>query len=325
MFCVHRDEQLRETRFKPIVIPAIDSRLGSPFMRAYPPELDRFGISEETFLSFLDQLNHVMKPNQVVEAVGIAGGAVTLVPEPVAMITGNAISVSADIAVEQVSRFCTAMLLRTANRDSFGPHGLVARIARLDTVAEIAGIPILDKDHKVADDLRFLPRYETNQDLGLQTPHARRLKALEQWISPLSIAQRHVSDLPDHQLGKLSRMNAALSDWEMKHDERKLLKSRVKGRSKLLEKQQSAKVRYEKEEKKLIEIQSKIELDCMRGRNTEDHEQELKERCDKLQIQHEKRLKQIEKESTKEDKEERCIRKIYFLLITQLNSRGYSS
>lgn len=50
------------------------------FVRAYPPDLLRCGIDQETFLRFIDGLNKSVACNAAVEAVDLAGEAVGAVP-----------------------------------------------------------------------------------------------------------------------------------------------------------------------------------------------------------------------------------------------------
>lgn len=50
------------------------------FVRAYAPDLLRCGISQETFLQFIDGLNKSVASNAAVEAVNVAGEAVGAVP-----------------------------------------------------------------------------------------------------------------------------------------------------------------------------------------------------------------------------------------------------
>ncbi|KAK7697869.1 hypothetical protein SLS64_013122 [Diaporthe eres] len=50
------------------------------FVRAYAPDLLRCGISQETFLQFIDGLNKSVASNAAVEAVNIAGEAVGAIP-----------------------------------------------------------------------------------------------------------------------------------------------------------------------------------------------------------------------------------------------------
>lgn len=50
------------------------------FVRAYAPDLLRCGISQETFLQFVDGLNNSVASNAAVEAVNIAGEAVGAIP-----------------------------------------------------------------------------------------------------------------------------------------------------------------------------------------------------------------------------------------------------
>lgn len=50
------------------------------FVRAYAPDLLRCGISQETFLQFIDGLKKSVASNAAVEAVNIAGEAVGAIP-----------------------------------------------------------------------------------------------------------------------------------------------------------------------------------------------------------------------------------------------------
>jgi hypothetical protein len=66
-----------------VVIPRIDS-VGKmttplPFLRAYSPALEAFGISETDFLHFIDNLAMAQTPPATIQAMEVAGAAIGFV------------------------------------------------------------------------------------------------------------------------------------------------------------------------------------------------------------------------------------------------------
>lgn len=184
---------------KPIAIPATSAKFGSPFLRAYPPWLaGYYRIDRPAFLGFLDDLNRcaVARPPVKDSRTGRRTSSPTCPwpPKPT----------NADCRrrhqcggrggdVFAISKGRTEACVRAANRDVFAPRGLKVEIAKLDALAKIAGMPILDpvtgKVNKKAAILAPLDHIQESQPLSVEQ---RRLDAFQTWIAPLDL-----TPLPD--------------------------------------------------------------------------------------------------------------------------------
>lgn len=333
----------RDVRLEKLVaIPSATSKRASQFLRAYPPSLAAFSISESEFLQFLDTLNDVCKTSPPLEVLSIAGSIVGLVPLATAQIVGTAVNLAADVGAGALTYGRSEMELRKANKELFGPRGLKAEIAKLDAVARLTGMPILDASGKFNKDLQLLGSID-EVDLNISIT-SRRLDAMQPWIAALEMAGPRVSPTSQN---KLSQLNAKIDE-----------KMRVKKEQKMLAKRREVLQDYGEGSK---EIQSKVEKDTYKveeelGREIEKIQREIErseqkgerkpekqqEKMDKLQRKlakaHEEREKELakinrgyekdvgklEKDKIKGDKEQKKMREILWLTIRKV-SEGENS
>ncbi|KAJ6120449.1 hypothetical protein N7523_004729 [Penicillium sp. IBT 18751x] len=196
---------------RPIAIPAIDYARESPFLRSYAPVLNEHNIPKDKFLAFLDELNEVMTTSPPMQVLDATGGILKSVPIlfPLHWI-GSAVSGLANLGGQGISKSRSDTAIRQANKELFAPHGLKAEIAKLDALAHIAKIPILDSQGKVnrhASLIQQLGELSTapvdeSQENDLQQ---RRIRVLQPWISELEL---HIK--PWTSKSRLTRFNAAL-------------------------------------------------------------------------------------------------------------------
>ncbi|KAK1149702.1 hypothetical protein N8T08_005255 [Aspergillus melleus] len=199
-------------RNNPIAIPATGSSNDSPFTRAYAPILADYNLPRESFLSFLDQLNKVVATSPPLQVLDATGGVLQSVPIlfPLHWI-GSAVSGLANLGSQGVSKSRTDSAIRQANKDIFGPRGLKAEIAKLDALAHVANIPILDSQGKVSRQTPLLQRLlnesgdDFNEPIESLDLQQRRIKILQPWIADLEL-----EILPWTTKSKLTRFNAAL-------------------------------------------------------------------------------------------------------------------
>ncbi|KAF3766426.1 hypothetical protein M406DRAFT_240565, partial [Cryphonectria parasitica EP155] len=303
---------------KPIAIPATSAKLGSPFMRAYPPWLTSYSIDRVAFLGFLDDLNRCAVANPPVQVLGLAAQVVGLVPLATAQIVGGAVQLSASVATFALSKGRTEMCLRDANRKLFAPQGLKVEVARLDALAKIAEIPVLDpvtgKLDKKAPVLLPLEGVEAySQGLSAQQ---RRLDSLQEWIAPLDMAPLPEVKQSTNVLGKIHMM---ASEGQRKKEEKKILKDREKALEKhhdINKDQEKERSKFGKEMQKLEREETKVRLKRSSSTRTtlKDLRKVDKDR-EKLVKEHEKEMEKLHKDKGKEDKEEKGIRKILWLVI----------
>lgn len=213
--------QSAQSNKKPIAIPAVDSSFDSPFMRAYAPVLKDYKLPQEVFFSFLDRLNKAVSSSPPLQVLDATGGVLNAVPIlfPLHWI-GSAVSGIAKLGNSGVSKSRADSLLKDANKDIFGPRGLKIEVAKLDALAHIAKIPILDSRGKVSRQAPLLQQLsavearpessaaaEGNIEMAMDAQQ-RRLRILQPWIADLEL-----DILPWTSQSKLTRFNAALKKY----------------------------------------------------------------------------------------------------------------
>ncbi|RDW71678.1 hypothetical protein BP5796_07712 [Coleophoma crateriformis] len=195
-------------RRKPIAIPAIGASFDAPFIRAYPPMLMDYKLPKEVFFSFLDNLNEVVASSPPLQVLDAAGGILRPVPILFPLhFLGAAVSSLANLGSLGVSKGGTERAIRQANKEVFGPRGLKVEIAKLDALAFMAGIPILDSKGQVSRQSSLLQPIVTEssgEKSSLDTIQ-RQLKLLEPWV-----AEAEIEPLPWTSKSKLTRFNESL-------------------------------------------------------------------------------------------------------------------
>lgn len=255
------------------------------------------------FLQFLDGLNRAAVASPPIQVLGLAGNIVSMVPLHTAQIVGGAVNTAAKIGTVAVSKGRVEAHLREANRDIFGPKGLKAEIAKLSALAVMAKMPILGPDGKVDKNLPLLQDLE-DDTLTLPAQH-RRVQALEKWIEKLEVL-----DLPtaEQSSNPISKMHASASERQRRKEEEKLVKDRSK-----------AEKDWKKDSKKLEREYNKkmreLERDENRARKKGD-EEKLDKIGDKMDRVQEKFGTKMNGGIGGNKAEEKLLRKIYFLTVT---------
>ena len=134
---------------------------------------------------------------------------------------GSAVSGLANLGGQGISKSRADSAIRNANKDIFGPRGLKAEIAKMDAVAHIANIPVLDSQGKIN---RQAPLVRQLNDLSYpSSDEAHELDHLQQRIQVLQpwIAELNVDTLPWTSKSRLHRFNAALKKNNNPDDKRK--------------------------------------------------------------------------------------------------------
>ncbi|KAK8208599.1 hypothetical protein IWZ01DRAFT_508385 [Phyllosticta capitalensis] len=216
---------------KPIVVPQTTNmfyiRSFSPFARAYSPALAQLPdpITPDEFLEFIDGLNkaHMMHP--FFQASFVSGGFVMAAPLLPVQIAGGAVQGISALASGAVTVVKTRKYLRKANETMFNPRGLVVKM--METKKMMAAVGATETKLKLpplndVDDLD-----PTNGQPGQmpEDPRMRRLRALEEYVSPLSF------NVPAEQLPEqwLERKATGPSRWLNARKTRKLAEVRGKG------------------------------------------------------------------------------------------------
>ncbi|KAF2661995.1 hypothetical protein K491DRAFT_686979 [Lophiostoma macrostomum CBS 122681] len=128
------DQQYEETPASvrlpfPVIIP--QRRPGSKargWSRAYPPDLEAFGIDQDTFLTFLGNFETAAQASPWLRTVWMAAGAVGFIPSHITMAVSISVQVAAGTAIELQSRYKANAFLDQMNRDVFMPLGLYCMV-----------------------------------------------------------------------------------------------------------------------------------------------------------------------------------------------------
>lgn len=298
---------------KPIAIPATSHKLGSPYLRAYPSILATYGISRDTFLDFLDKLNCVSVASPPVQVLGLAGTLVSFVPLHTAQIVGGAVNAAANISTYAMSKGQTQVLLRNANETLFAPHGLKLEIARLDAVAKLTGMPILNDSGKVEKNLSVLAPIMEAEDLETEpiSVQQRRVEAMVPWIQPLEVTPLPEINTPDNIWSKL---HAKASERQRGKEEKKFLKDRRKAHKDYDKDSKEAQHELDKKTRELFKEEQKI-LRKEKGKKLDSELRKVEKEREKVKREYEKEMRSVEKDTRKDDKEEEGIRKILWIVI----------
>jgi hypothetical protein len=124
----------------PVIIPQRRPRKKvRGFVRAYAPLLGECsGISQDTFLTFLQNFYKASQASSVFPIIMIAAGIAGMVPDPIAMAVTTAVQVAAGIGQEIQTRARTNNFLEKINEELFKPAGLYAMIVKYKSDAEVA-------------------------------------------------------------------------------------------------------------------------------------------------------------------------------------------
>lgn len=160
---------------RPIAIPRLQSRVGAPFARLYPPELLQYDVPINEFLDFLDNLNIVCAdfvPLQILDAVGSIVG---LVPYHWAQLAGAVTSLGSKSSVYALSKFRGEAFLRRANSEYFLPRMLSVQLCTTDALVRLGHIP-----HHAA---MMPPLDHVSATMSIEE---RQLAHLMPWLSPVT-------------------------------------------------------------------------------------------------------------------------------------------
>ncbi|KAG4257930.1 hypothetical protein FPRO03_02885 [Fusarium proliferatum] len=306
---------------KPIAIPATSSKLGSPFLRAFPPILeDQYHLPREVFLRFLDDLNRAAVASPPVQILGLAGSIVSMIPLHTAQIVGNSVNAAATLSTYAISKSRSELCISTANKELFMPRGLKAEFTKLDVVARYARMPILNNEGKIEKNSVILGPLEDVSSQAPVTVQQRRLQALEPWIAPLDLTPLPDLHVPDN---FVSKMHASTSERQRKKEEKKMTKDRAKAHEDWTEDSRKAREDYEKEMRKIDEDLAKVQRKhADEPRKLERELKKLDREREKCEKEYEKEMRKVDKDRRKDDKEEEGVRKVLWLLIRPIGNES---
>ncbi|KAI1274863.1 hypothetical protein F5Y07DRAFT_371736 [Xylaria sp. FL0933] len=300
---------------KPIVIPATAASLGSPFLRAYPRILEAFQIPREEFLNILDGLNRVAVQSPPIKALGLVGDALGVVPLSTAQVVGLALNSAATIGKVALSKGATEVYLRKVNKEIFAPHGLKMEVAKLEAMARVNKLPILDHTGRLRDDAQLLRPLLDSHEIQTMSAAQRWLQALEPWVEPLDLETLPPINMDTSLWG---RLHTTASEYERKNSEKKILKDR----NKALEKhQKEVDKAEEKRAKDLAKLEKKEQKarDDSRSRRVDDKLRKIDEKREKTEFKHQGRVEKASEDSRAKDKEAKAMTKVLWLIIRNVH------
>ncbi|KAJ9139458.1 hypothetical protein NKR23_g7864 [Pleurostoma richardsiae] len=302
---------------EPIAIPTTKAKLGSPFLRAYPTVLAQYGLPRESFLTFLDDLNRVAVVNPPVQILGLTGQVLSFVPLQTAQIAGSAVKTAADLATYGISKGLTELCLREANREIFEPRGLKVGITKLDALAKIAGMPVLNARGQLDKTAQLLAPLEDLSEVESLSAQERRLRALEAWIEPLDLALLPEIKVPSDTLGRIS---AAMSERQRQKEAKGLMKDRRKELKDYDNDSRKAQEDFDKDMRKLKREEDKIRMKNLGDSHKLERKLEKVEKeKEKARIDFEKEIRKVEKTRFKDDKEEKGMKRVLWLVIWNID------
>ncbi|KAI0968453.1 hypothetical protein F4678DRAFT_200289 [Xylaria arbuscula] len=307
-------QQLR----KPIAIPATAASLGSPFLRAYPSSLENFQISRSEFLDILDGLNRVAVQSPPLRALGLVGEVLEVVPLSTAQVVGFVVNSAAKIGKYALSKGATEAYLQKVNEETFVPRGLKMEIAKLEAMARINRIPILDTAGRIRGDTQLLQPLLDVQEIQTIGATQRWLRALEPWVEPLDLENLPPINTDTHLWG---RLHTTASEHERKASEKKVLKDR----SKAFDKHQKE---MDKAEEKKVKALAKLEKKEQKAHEgscsdkVEDKLRKIDERRERAELKHYDKIEKAAEDSKGKDKEAKAMTKVLWLIIRNLHDTG---
>lgn len=207
-------------------------------------------------------------------------------------------------------------------------------------IASVAGTKIL------------APLEDIHEIHSLSAQH-RRLRALAPWIMPLTfdnlpdentVAQAgdfEEAEEANEESGKakgkgkpkgisaMGKMHQYVSDYQRKEGEKKLIKDRKKALDRLTENRQKARDRRDEKLQELEEEETRLREKLEKKRNpdsgySQEDLEELEKRIEKIQNkkavkvpeEYEKQMEKVQKKYEEGDKEEKGIREVHFLIVT---------
>ncbi|KAF2116754.1 hypothetical protein BDV96DRAFT_572810 [Lophiotrema nucula] len=155
----------------PIVIP--QRRPGTKtrgFARAYPPDLESFGIEEAAFLKFLDDLHAAGQGSPWLRAIQVSAAIAGFAPSVTAMAVAAGVGAAASSAIEVQGRYKTNAYLDRMNKEVFTPLGLFAMIIIYNpdtTGSDNSRAPVLGIEDVNMDTAKHITRRLTHSDQGM--------------------------------------------------------------------------------------------------------------------------------------------------------------
>lgn len=135
---------------RPVAIPrvAIAGLMSAPlpFLRAYSPVLQLHGVDELEFVAFIDNLTVVQQAPAPLQALNVAGTAISFVPWHWTLAAGLAMNGAAIAGSIAITKARTKRYLEKVNREYFAPRGLKVSLCKDEALATLIGYPQAQPD-----------------------------------------------------------------------------------------------------------------------------------------------------------------------------------
>lgn len=270
----------------------------------------------------MDSLNRMAVQSPPLKALDVAGDVIQAVPLASAQTIGLVIGTAAKIGTIALSKGATDAYLRKVNEEVFAPRGLKMEVAKLEAMARINGIPILDNAGKIRNDVKLLEPLLDAEKIQTMGAAERWLQALELWVEPLDLVALPPVNMDVNLWG---RVHASASERERSNTEKKILKER----NKALEKHQKGVDDAEEKRAKALAKLERIEQRALeRGsRRVDDRLRRIDQRREKVEMRHHDKIEKVDEHSRSKDKESKAMTKVLWLIIRNLHDgsgpRGY--
>ncbi|KAI1392355.1 uncharacterized protein F4822DRAFT_126394 [Hypoxylon trugodes] len=183
---------------KPVLIPRVNPGPQIPFARARVPELANHAITQEDFITFIDNLNIVISPHPAIHVVEITALIIGCIPFQGADGVAAGLGLLAVIATFATTYKRCKKYLELMNENYFHPRKLHVKIIKSKRMMQMFN---LEKKNPLV-----IPLSQDTLDLSSQE---RCLKYLSQWSCDLSFDD---IPAPSPQTNMLRRMAA----WEVR-------------------------------------------------------------------------------------------------------------
>ncbi|KAK9900588.1 hypothetical protein P389DRAFT_14987 [Cystobasidium minutum MCA 4210] len=127
------------TSFEPVAVPTLSGSVGSPFVRAWAPELQKYGVTQEKWLEFLDALSYAMTLSTPLQVLGNAGKVLGVVPFGPALLSVMNNSANTQTGQRILRKSSTDKYLKRVNEEYFAVRGLRACLMKEEALKTFCG------------------------------------------------------------------------------------------------------------------------------------------------------------------------------------------
>ncbi|QGI82561.1 hypothetical protein CEK25_009290 [Fusarium fujikuroi] len=166
----------------PVVIP--QRRPGNKergFVEAYAPDLQAFGIDQETFIAFIQSINNAVQASKWLYAIQVAAMGTGFIPNHIALGVSAAVQIVAGVIAKTETRWKTNSFMDRANVNFFQPRGLYCLLMSYSPISTI--------NKERVDPAQAM--------LKLESTSATSSKAKRNLRNPLAGVSHGEEDLPD--------------------------------------------------------------------------------------------------------------------------------